>query len=80
MTIATIRKRLIDYLQEADDSKVKAMYTLLENDIQSYDEPLTEEQLLILDKERELYVNGQVAPYTKMEALDFIRNGKNSDV
>ena len=34
MTTTTLRKRLTDYLQIADDKKVKAMYMLLENDIE----------------------------------------------
>lgn len=34
MTTATIRKKLVDYLQVADDKKVKAMYALLEDDIE----------------------------------------------
>ena len=33
MTTLAIRKKLSDYLQIADDKKVKAMYALLEDDI-----------------------------------------------
>lgn len=33
MTIATIRERLHDYISTADDKKLEAMYTLLEEQI-----------------------------------------------
>jgi hypothetical protein len=33
MTTAAIRQKLANYLQIADDRKIKAVYTLLENDI-----------------------------------------------
>ena len=34
MTTVAIRKKLIDYMKVADDKKVKAMYALLEEDIE----------------------------------------------
>lgn len=34
MTTVAIRKKLTDYLQVADDKKVKAMYALLKDDIE----------------------------------------------
>ena len=34
MTIATIRKKLQDYIQTADDKKVKAIFTLIESDLE----------------------------------------------
>ena len=34
MTTVAIRKKLLSYLQVADDKKVKAVYALLENDIE----------------------------------------------
>lgn len=34
MTTIAIRKKLVDYLKVADDKKVKAMYALLEDDIE----------------------------------------------
>jgi hypothetical protein len=33
MTTVAIRKKLVDYMQVADDKKVKAVYALLEDDI-----------------------------------------------
>ena len=34
MTTVAIRKKLIDYMKVADDKKIKAMYALLEDDIE----------------------------------------------
>lgn len=34
MTTIAIRKKLVDYLQVAEDKKIKAMYALLEDDIE----------------------------------------------
>lgn len=34
MTTVAIRKKLVDYLKVADDKKVKAMYALLEDEIE----------------------------------------------
>ena len=76
MTIATIRQKLINYLQDAEDSKVKAVYILLEKDIQGDNIALSKEQLQTLDKERALYLSGEAKSYTKTEALQFIKHGK----
>ena len=74
MATLSIRQKLLSYLATADDNKVKAIYTLLETDIQ--DEPsfiLTDEQLAILDKERDLHISGQTKSYSRHEAIGIIR-------
>ena len=43
MTIVAIRKKLSDYLQIADDKKVKAIYALLEDDIKQFENVSLEE-------------------------------------
>ena len=74
MTTLAIRKKLITYLADADDSKVKALYTLLESEI---DEKkafiLTEEQKQILDEERRLHVSRQSKSYSREEAIQLIK-------
>jgi hypothetical protein len=78
MTAATIRKKLITYLADADDSKVKAIYTLLEKEIEE-EAPvsLTDEQLSILEKEQELHLNGQSKSYTREEARQIIKGQRD---
>jgi hypothetical protein len=62
------------YLADADDSKVKAIYTLLKEDIRGEDSfKLTNEQLLILEREREMHLNGQTKSYTRQQANQIIK-------
>jgi len=74
MTTTTIRKKLMTYLADADDNKVKALYTLLEHEIElEVDFVLTEEQLVILETERELHLSGESKSYSRAEALEIIK-------
>ncbi|MGZ3874173.1 MAG: hypothetical protein ACXVJD_14720 [Mucilaginibacter sp.] len=78
MTTSAIRQKLITYLADADDSKVKAIYTLLEREIGDSDSfQLTDEQLKILDKEREMHLTGQTKSYTRQEAIQLIKGQRS---
>ena len=66
MTMASMRKRLSDYIETADDKKIKAIFTLVENDIdnaQDIDEyepgNYSEEFKAELDKRYSDYLNGE---------------------
>ena len=75
MTMTAIRRRLISYLADADDTKIKAVYTLLEKEIEEKDAfTLSDEQLEILDREHELHISGQSKSYSKTEAIEMIKN------
>jgi hypothetical protein len=74
MTTIAIRQKLMTYLADAEDSKVKALYTLLEKEIQVEEAfVLTDEQLQILDKERELHLSGTSKSYSREEASHIIK-------
>lgn len=74
MTTQTTRQKLITYLADADDTKVNAIYTLLEEEIQKEaDVVLTEEQYQILNHERKMHVSGQSKSYTRLEANQIIK-------
>lgn len=52
MTVAAIREKLFDYIRDADDKKVKAIYTLLEDQIvvEKYDWSKDEDFVAELDE------------------------------
>ncbi|MGZ3756979.1 MAG: hypothetical protein ACXVAY_07740 [Mucilaginibacter sp.] len=78
MTTLTIRKKLMTYLADADDSKVKAIYTLLKDDMQEANShKLTNEQLEILEEEHQLHINGQSKSYTRSEAAQIIKGQRS---
>ncbi|HEY8783074.1 MAG TPA: hypothetical protein VIM16_15720 [Mucilaginibacter sp.] len=74
MTTIAIRQKLMTYLADADDSKVKALYTLLEKEIQEDGTfALTDQQLQILEKEREMHISGKSKSYSREEANQIIK-------
>lgn len=78
MTITAIRNRLLSYLADADDKKVKAIYTLLEKEIiETETFVLSDEQLAILDRERELYLSGKGKSYTRLEANQIVKGQRD---
>lgn len=59
MTAAAIRNKLCDYIKGADDKKVKALYTMLEAEIeQDYDHWQDEAFIQELNKRSEAYESG----------------------
>ncbi|MFC0517032.1 hypothetical protein ACFFGT_22680 [Mucilaginibacter angelicae] len=79
MATLTIRQKLMIYLADADDSKIKAIYTLLKREIKDENAIiLNEEQLAILDKERGMHLSRQTKSYTRQEANQIIRTGRQN--
>lgn len=78
MATLSIRQKLITYLADADDRKIKAIYTLLKSDIQEKDAfVLTDEQMQILDEEHHLHITGQSKSYTREEASQIIKGQRS---
>ncbi|MGZ3776198.1 MAG: addiction module protein [Mucilaginibacter sp.] len=82
MTTASIKQRLHEYIDSAEDKKLKAIYTLLEDDIED-EYQLTDEQKAELDRRLYNYQNGVGKNYTWDETIVHIdqelqkrRNGK----
>jgi hypothetical protein len=77
MTVNTIRKKLMGYLADADQKKLKALYTLLEDDIQEAEKNVfTKEQLSLLNEEHALHISGKTKSYSWDEAKEIIRGKK----
>lgn len=68
MGTAEIRKRLHDYIDLAEDKKLNAIYTLLQDDIAD-DYQLNEGQKIELDKRSYEYQNGIGRTYTWDETV-----------
>ncbi len=78
MTTTALRQRLITYLADAEDSKIKAVYILLQHDIEVQNSfVLSAEQKEILEQEKARHLNGISKSYSREEALGIIRNRKN---
>ena len=74
MTTTAIRKKLITYIADADDKKVKGLYMLVEDEINRKDTfRLSATQVKMLDAEKEKHVKGKSKSYTWPEAKDIIR-------
>lgn len=59
MTTTAIRERLYDYIRDADDKKVEALYVILEGEIvQGYDWSEDESFVAELDEEYKRYEDG----------------------
>lgn len=72
------KKKLDDFIADADDKKIKGMYLLLEDEINKKEAfELTEEHFEILDRERENHLNGESESYTWDEAKEIIRGKKS---
>ena len=77
MTVSAIREKLITYMEDVDDKKVKALYTLLQDEIElSESFTLTKEQLLILDEEHNLHLSGKTKSYSIDDAREIVRGNK----
>lgn len=68
MTTAAIRQKLHNYLEVADGKKVKAMYAMLEEDIEESSVEYSDELKNELDKRFEDLQNGKVKSISAAES------------
>jgi hypothetical protein len=73
MDTTTIRQQLHNYLEVADDKKVKAIYTIIEKDIQENDFEYPGELKNELDKRHAEYKNGTAEMITAAESKKRIK-------
>lgn len=79
MTTSTLRKKLINFIADADDKKIKGMYLLLEEEIEKEEAfILSDEHIAILDQEHENHVTGKSQSHSWSEAVTIIRGKKRS--
>jgi len=68
MDTTAIRQQLHNYLEVADDKKIKAIYTVFEKDIQENDFEYSDELKNELDKRYKGYKNGTAKMVTSSES------------
>jgi hypothetical protein len=74
MTTTAIRKKLMTYIADADDKKVKGLYMLVEDEISKKTKfSLSAAQIKMLDAEKKKHMNGKSKSYSWPEAKDIIR-------
>jgi hypothetical protein len=80
MTNIAIRKKLMTYLADADDKKVKAIYTLFEDEInQEENFKLTAEHVKILDERRARHLSGKDKSSSWQDVHDRVRKKRKSN-
>ncbi|WP_276501515.1 hypothetical protein [Terrimonas pollutisoli] len=68
MSTSTIRQKLHSYLEVADDKKVKAIYAIMENDIEELAMEYTGETKKELDRRYTEYKSGKAKMITAAES------------
>ncbi len=72
MTTAAIRQKLYEYIRVADDKKVKAIFTMVEDELNDFDWANDEEFVAALDKRSDDYKAGAVKGIPWEEARERI--------
>lgn len=64
MTTTTIRKKLVNYLKVSDEKKIKAIYTMVEDEINTEANDWNENFVKELESRSKSLVNGTAKTYT----------------
>jgi hypothetical protein len=79
MTVSAIRKKLSQYIEHASDDKIRAIYSLVENDLDNTDySAYSEEFKRELDRRKAALVTGVSKPVSAEESKKRIAHILNS--
>ena len=80
MTTTTIREKLADYLQVADEKKLKAIYTMVEDEINTLANDWDDDFMKELRTRSKSFINGASKTYnweeTKQAAINKVKSKK----
>jgi hypothetical protein len=74
MTIGTVKERLHDYIEQADEKKVQAIYTLIENEIGDAKPVYDDETVAYFEQLREKFIKSKHPGYTVEESMANIKS------
>ncbi|HEY5464426.1 MAG TPA: hypothetical protein VIJ95_14290 [Hanamia sp.] len=78
MTTTAIRKKLMTYIADADDKKVKGLYMLIEDDISSKEKfEFNDEQVKMLEQDRNEHIKGKSKSYSREDAKQIVLPGND---
>ena len=77
MSSVILRKKLHEYISTADVKKLKAIYTMVEDDIETNSSYLSPAQKKELDQRLNDYLNNKGKNYSWKETIKKIKNPKN---
>ncbi len=75
MALIQIRDKLHEYIDKADEIKLEAIYTLLQDSINS-DNEYTSNELTAMYLRRDKYKNGEEQTMTTEEFVNYVRSNK----
>lgn len=80
MTTTTIREKLVDYLQFAEEKKLKAIYTMVEDEINTAANDWDDDFMKVLERRSKSFINGTAKTYsweeTKQAAINKVKSKK----
>jgi predicted ATPase len=80
MTTSAIRKKLVSYLQIADDKKLKAIYTMVADEINTIENDWDEDFINEMETRSRTFRDGTAKMYTweetKQAAIDSVASNK----
>ena len=77
MTLSALRNKLYEYIRVADDKKLKAIYNLLEDDIEATNEWWKDKQLVAeMDARYDALVSGKDKGVSKEELLSTVAKAR----
>jgi len=75
MEPASIKQRLHHYIDVADDKKLQAIYTILEDELEG-DYFYTQDEIKMFYDRRQKHLNGESKSYTVEETLNLVRQNR----
>ncbi len=79
MTVAAVKEKLHDYIDHADEERVKIFYSFVENEMNKQDNIFDDEMMRILNERSENYLTGKSKTFTVEESMENIRKHRKKN-